>query len=139
VHVLSQAALLAQGGVVPPKQPGDIALKAHIATIRFKCFRCFRGVLQVFHIDVAKVDRDVAYVLHMLQWLYTYVASVYSKCFICFLETCCKYFLFWILLSGCCICFAMTFQVFLAMKISFSEGQRISSLNVYTRKSSNVL
>jgi hypothetical protein len=27
----------------------------------------------------------------MLQWLYTYVASVCSKCFICFSDICCKY------------------------------------------------
>ena len=40
-------------------------------------------MLQVFYEDVAKVDRDVAYV----EWLYTYVASVRSKCFICFFQT----------------------------------------------------
>jgi hypothetical protein len=38
-------------------------------------------VLQVLHIDVTKVDRDVA---HVAIWLYTYVSSVGSKCFICF-------------------------------------------------------
>jgi hypothetical protein len=39
---------------------------------------CFRGMLQVLHMDVAKVDRDVA--------------RVCSKCFICFSDVCCKYF-----------------------------------------------
>ena len=34
----------------------------HVASIHFKCFRCFRGMLQVFYKDVAKVDRDVAHV-----------------------------------------------------------------------------
>jgi hypothetical protein len=29
--------------------------------------------------------------LHMLQWLYTYVTSLCSKCFICFSDVCCKY------------------------------------------------
>jgi ribonuclease PH len=33
------------------------ALKEHIANVSFKCFR---GMLQVFYIDVAKVDQDVA-------------------------------------------------------------------------------
>jgi hypothetical protein len=33
--------------------------KAHIASVYFKCFIC---MLQVFHVDVAKVGRDVAYV-----------------------------------------------------------------------------
>jgi hypothetical protein len=43
-------------------------------------------MLQVIHIGVTKVDRDVVKVylrmLHMLQWLYTYVSIVCSKCFI---------------------------------------------------------
>jgi hypothetical protein len=41
-----------------PKQQEDVALKAHVANV---CFKCFRGMLQMFHMDVAKVDRDVAY------------------------------------------------------------------------------
>ena len=28
----------------------------------FECFRCFSGMLQVFQMDVAKLDRDVAYI-----------------------------------------------------------------------------
>jgi hypothetical protein len=31
----------------------------HVVSVHFKCFRCFRGMLQVFYKDVAKVDRDV--------------------------------------------------------------------------------
>jgi hypothetical protein len=34
-------------------------LQARVASVSFKCFIC---MLQVFHIDVAKVDRDVVYV-----------------------------------------------------------------------------
>ena len=59
------------------KQQGNIVLKSHLASVYFKCFRCFKGMLQVFHIDVAKVDRDVAYI--------AYVASVS--------EVCCKRFI----------------------------------------------
>jgi hypothetical protein len=44
--------------------------------------------------------------LHMLQWLYTYVASVCSKCFICFQTYAAN------VLSGCCICFTQMLQVF---------------------------
>jgi hypothetical protein len=40
----------------------DATLKALVASVCFKCFRRFRGTLQVFYIDVAKVDRDVAHV-----------------------------------------------------------------------------
>jgi hypothetical protein len=44
------------------KQQIDVAVETHIASVCFKCFICFRDMLQVFHMDVAKLDRDVAYV-----------------------------------------------------------------------------
>jgi hypothetical protein len=53
-----------------------VLLKAHVARI---CFRCFRGMLQVFQMDVAKVDQDIAYVAR----LYMYVAKDCYQCFIC--------------------------------------------------------
>jgi hypothetical protein len=31
-------------------------LYTHISSICFKCFICFRRILQVFHVDVSKVD-----------------------------------------------------------------------------------
>ena len=34
----------------------------HVARVHLKCFRCFRGMFRLFRTDVAKVDRDVAYV-----------------------------------------------------------------------------
>ena len=37
-------------------------LKERVASLCFKCFRCFIGMLQVFYMDAAKVDRDDAYV-----------------------------------------------------------------------------
>jgi hypothetical protein len=37
-------------------------------------------MLQVFHLNVAEQIK----MLYMLQWLYTYVSSVCSECFICF-------------------------------------------------------
>jgi hypothetical protein len=76
----------------------------HVVSVHFKCFR---GMLQVFHTDVAKTDRDVAYVamivhvcckhlspmfhlffqtyvasvfIWMLHMFHTYVASVLSAC-----------------------------------------------------------
>jgi hypothetical protein len=39
-----------------------LCLKAYVASVCIKCFRYFRDMLQAFHIDVAKVDWDVAYV-----------------------------------------------------------------------------
>jgi hypothetical protein len=71
------------------KQEGDIVLKAHVASACCKCFRYFRDMLQVFYMNIAKVDRDVAYVAMVVQvWhkclfpmfhlcLQTYVVSVF--------------------------------------------------------------
>jgi hypothetical protein len=49
--------------------------------IAIVCFRCFKGMLQLFLMDVAKVDQGM---LHMLQVFQKHVASVCSKCFIRF-------------------------------------------------------
>ena len=43
----------------------------------------------------------------MLQWLYTYVTKVCSKCFICFFRC-----ILQVCLTGCCICFTHMLQVF---------------------------
>ena len=79
-------------------------IKTHVASYVFKCFRCFRDMLQMFHMDLAKVDRAVASILEacykilfknvssvvisvliwMLHIFYAYVARVCSKCFNCF-------------------------------------------------------
>jgi hypothetical protein len=66
----------------------------HVASACFKCFRCFIRMLQVFHLEVAKVDLDVAYVFAMnfkcFRVFLTYVVSVsavsdvYCKCLNCF-------------------------------------------------------
>ena len=70
-----------------PQAQGDFALKAHVASACFECFSCFRGILQGFRVDIAKVDRDAAYVASVLgvcckrlfkifHLFQTYVASV---------------------------------------------------------------
>jgi hypothetical protein len=101
------------------KQQVDVHLKAHVASVCFKCFSCFRGMLQVFHMDVAKVDRDVAYVAMVVhvcckllspmyyQFFQTYVASM----FIWMLHMFDIYFQMF--LSGCYVCFCN--RVFLQM------------------------
>jgi hypothetical protein len=69
------------------KQQGDVALRAHVGNVCFKCFICFKGMLQVFHMDVVKVDRDVAYAasvseayckgsFRLFHYFHTYVTSV---------------------------------------------------------------
>ena len=87
------------------KQQGDIALNAHVASV---CFKCFRGVLQVFQIDVAKIYQDVAYVAMAIHACCKGVFQMFHLFFRSMLKVC----LFWVLLYGCCICFTMAFQVF---------------------------
>jgi hypothetical protein len=38
----------------------------YVAYVCFKYFRCFICILQLFHLDVAKVDRGMFHMLHML-------------------------------------------------------------------------
>jgi hypothetical protein len=74
-------------------------------------------MLQLFNVDVVKVDRDVAYV--------TMVVHVYCKglflMFHLFFDVCCKcvlseYCIYFThvasVLSGYCVCFAMVFKCF---------------------------
>jgi hypothetical protein len=42
--------------IYSPQQQGDVALKLHVASVYFKRFNYFRGMLQLFYIDVAKVN-----------------------------------------------------------------------------------
>jgi hypothetical protein len=52
-------------------------LYTYVSSIDSKCFICFRRVLQVFHLDIVKVDLDVAYICKCLKRFNTYVASVF--------------------------------------------------------------
>jgi hypothetical protein len=77
-------------------------LKAHITGVCFNYFRCFRGMLQVLHTYVAKIDQDVAH-----------VASVSDECCKCIVPNV-SFFQTYVahVLSGCCICFTHMLQVF---------------------------
>jgi hypothetical protein len=44
-------------------------LKAHLASLCFKCFICLRGMLQVLHMDVG-IERDVAHVVYVTMCLF---------------------------------------------------------------------
>jgi hypothetical protein len=111
------------------KQQRDVALKSHAASV---CFTCFRDMLQVFCLDVAKVDRDVACVAMVVHvcckrmlpmfhmFFQTYVASVFIWCCICFthmlqvfLSGCYVYLQWFSSVSGVfCKCFGRMSQVF---------------------------
>jgi hypothetical protein len=66
-------------------------------TLCFKCFGHFRLLFQVFHLDMAKVDLDVAMIkyacckpmLQMFKVFQTYVANVLCRC-LKSISWCCK-------------------------------------------------
>ena len=91
------------------------ALKENVANV---CFRCFRGMLQAFYIDVAKVDQDVAY--------FAMVVHIYYKCllpmfYLCFQTYVTSVFIFMLhmfhvyiacVLFGCFVCLQRFSSIF---------------------------
>jgi hypothetical protein len=83
-------------------------MEVHVASVCFKCFRYFRGMLQLFHMDVAKTDQGCCTYCKcfrsMLQLFHMDIAKIdqgyctYCKCFrgvqnVLFLpNVCCKRF-----------------------------------------------
>jgi CBS domain containing-hemolysin-like protein len=83
-------------------------LKVHVASV---CFKYFRGMCCKCFIRM----------LHMLQWLYIYVANAYSQCFICFHTYVASVFILMLhifhtyvesVLSRCCVCLQWFSSVF---------------------------
>jgi uncharacterized membrane protein YgcG len=77
-----------------------LRLKAHVAS---GCFKCFRGTLQVFHMDVAKRDQDVVYVAMVVHVCCKSLFLMFHLFSRRMLQVC---------LSRCCICFTHLLQVF---------------------------
>jgi hypothetical protein len=84
-------------------------LYTYVLSVCHKCFIYSRGLLQVFYLDVTKVDLDVAYTC-MLQ---AYVSNVF-RCFVCMFAS---------VSSECCICnvFQVFSQVFQTLASSVSS------------------
>jgi hypothetical protein len=51
-------------------------LYMYVLSVCSKRFICFRRMLQLFHLDVAKLDWDVAYICKCFMCFHMYVASV---------------------------------------------------------------
>jgi hypothetical protein len=94
-------------------------LYTYASSVYSKCFICFRRMLQVFHLNIAKVDMAVAYisvsgvfigmlqVFHLdvcicLQWLHMcfqvssgvlQVFRIYVASVLAVSDVCCKYFI----------------------------------------------
>ena len=73
-------------------------LYTHVSSVYFKCFICFRRMLQVFYLDVTKVDLNVAKV--DLYVAYTCMLQVYVSSILGVSYVCCKRFI-WILHMFC--------------------------------------
>jgi hypothetical protein len=58
-----------------------LCLKVHVARFCLKRFRCFIDILQVFHMDVVKVDRDVAYVAMVVHIYFKLLFLMFHLCF----------------------------------------------------------
>jgi hypothetical protein len=56
-----------------------------VVSICFECFMCFIRMLQVFYLDVAKVDVNVACVCYGFQVFLDVFASVSDICCKCFI------------------------------------------------------
>jgi hypothetical protein len=64
-------------------------------------------MLHMFHLDVLKIDL----LLHMLQWLYMYVASVCFKYFICFKHILQVFYVVYVVMT-IYVCCKRMFQIF---------------------------
>jgi hypothetical protein len=106
---------------------GPSLLYSTLCERRVKMHVASASVSDVLKIYYCKCFR---WMLHMLQWLYTYVASVCFQCFICVFRR-----ILQVYLSRCCICFthmlqficmlpvfAMVFQTFFMCFSSVSEA-----------------
>jgi hypothetical protein len=85
----------------------QVAMAIHVCS---KCFICFRRILQVFYLGVAKIDLDVAYTSKRFRCFHTYVVSVSSRycIYLHWLHTCFYVFsgVFVSVSNICCKCFS---------------------------------
>jgi hypothetical protein len=67
-------------------------LYTYVSSVYSKCFICFRYMLQVFHLNVAKVDLDVAYM--QVFYVFSYICCISSGCvmYVCKGYTCFQVF-----------------------------------------------
>ena len=91
-------------------------LYIYVSSLGSKCFICFRRMVQVLHLDVTKVDLDIAYICKYFKYFHTYVISVFICmfamathvvssflwCFASVSDVCCK----------CFNCFGRMLQMF---------------------------
>jgi hypothetical protein len=70
-----------QRASISSKQQLDIALESVCCKHLFQLL-CFRGMLEAFHMDVVKVDRDVAVVVHLCCKVMFPMFHLFSRCMV---------------------------------------------------------
>ena len=77
------------------KSRSGYCIYIHVKSLRFKCFRCFIRMLQVFHLDVVYVLQLLHMCFSSFFWCFVSVSDVCCKCFSCFGRIL-QVFFFWI-------------------------------------------
>jgi hypothetical protein len=95
-----------------------LRLKAYVASVCFKCCRCFRDMLQVLHMDVAKVDQNVAYVAMVV---HVCCKRLFPMFHLFFPDVCCKsvYLNVAYVLHICCKYFIWMLRMFVMVSSVF--------------------
>jgi hypothetical protein len=137
---------------IPPQRPKSTGPSLPLPYAANICFKCFKGMLQLLYMDVAKVDLDVTHVtyftnisevcckrlLKMFHLFRRYVAvSVLSRCYIYIV--CCRYFISMLhmfhthiasILSRYCICFTHMSQQHVSSILFMSDVYCIQLLHI---------
>ena len=83
-----QSVAIVDGACVPPRavrsHPDDRNRSAPAFPSLILQMYVFRGMVQLLHMDAAKVDQDVAHVAYFCKFFRWYVLSILKKSFICF-------------------------------------------------------
>jgi hypothetical protein len=107
-----------RASILPSNREMLRCAETHVASICFMCFRCFIGMLQLFHADVANRLRCricCSGSTRMLHRSIFNVSSVFLDVYlqVCFIWMSHTFYTYVVsVLSGYCVCFAMVFQVF---------------------------
>jgi hypothetical protein len=117
----------------------EMLFKTHVASVCLKCFGCFRGISQVFQMNVTKVDRNVAYVAMVVHVCCKDLFLMFYLCLNILLQVClfgcCIRFHIYVasVLSRYCIClqwFSSVFHIFLQVFQSMFQVFQLSSTYV---------
>jgi hypothetical protein len=103
--------------------------------VAYICFKCFRYILLLFHMDISKVYLEM---LHMLQLFQRHVSNVYFKCFIgmfqqCFPDACCVcvYLHVAYVPHICCMCFIRMLRIVAMVFKCFNRLQMYIAIVVF--------